>query len=122
MVNANVTVSISSENDLHLKNFVSEEYFAEEMAGYKFAIAYAIDKELKPIEIAGKRKTKYAIGNLDPNNELRDAVRYLHPDAPQESDKLVDFMQSLAEVGVRELAKINKENYGLDISELLNNK
>ncbi len=122
MGKTNVTVSLSSENDSHLNDFVASGYFSEAMDGYKFAIAYAIDKELSPIEIAGKRKTKYAIGNLDPVNELRDAVKFLHPKAPQESDKLVDFMQALAEAGIRDLAQINKENYGLDISELISNR
>ena len=122
MSKENSTVSLSFANDAHLKDFVEEDIFIDETAGYKFAIAYAIDNSLSPLSDTGKRKTKFAIGSLDPANELRDAVKFLHPDAPEESDKLLDFLQGLSEAGLSALAQIKKDTFDLDLSELLKNK
>ena len=121
MSKENSTVSLSSENSSHLKDFVNEGIFIDETAGYKFAIAYAIKHSLSPLS-KKEKKTKYAIGSLDPNNELRDAVKFLHPDAPEGNDKILDFLQGLSEAGMSALAKIKQDTFDLDLSELIKNK
>ena len=52
------------------------------MDGYRLAIALAVGLGREPnLTARGERKTMFAVGNLDPDNALREAIREIYPQA-----------------------------------------
>jgi hypothetical protein len=87
------------------------------MDGYRFAIAYALNKGIVPPDLSGEsRKTAFNIGSLDQKKEIYNAIISLTPDL---SPPVYKYAERLAEWGVNELVKIYEKNHRLDLAEII---
>jgi hypothetical protein len=112
-----ITVGLSAKNHEWLEKFKQEKIFLEMMDGYRFAIAYALNKGIVPPDLSGEsRKTAFNIGSLDQKKEIYNAIISLTPDL---TPPVYKYAERLAEWGVNELVKIYEKNHRLDLAEII---
>jgi len=76
------TIGITSGNELILARMVEAGHFASELDAAKFAMAYAISREM-PAGSTDGAATKWNVGSVDPDGSLRSLVEALFPAAPE---------------------------------------
>lgn len=75
-----VQVGVSQESREVLESLQSAGYIADLMDGFRLAIATAIGFGREPREnVDSDRKTTFAVGNLDPDSALREAIKEIYP-------------------------------------------
>jgi hypothetical protein len=85
-----------------LESLQEAGYISDFLDGYRLAIATAIGFGRKPRpDIDSDRKTMFAVGNLDPDSALREAIKEIYPDF---RDIPARAAEDLAEQGL-EIAK-----------------
>lgn len=109
------TIGLSKINKSYIQEFKDNNYFSELTDAYKFAIGYALKKEIDPPKSL-RSETIFAVGNLDNNKELYNLVLSLNPDVQRPVYK---YIEDLANWGAEELYRIYKENNELDIISLI---
>jgi hypothetical protein len=109
-----VNLSISDENHIWLKKFKDESIFLEMRDAYKFSVALAIARDLKPKDIS-KKETVFGIASIDPSKELYSCIEYLYPDKIQARYHL---LEQLADVGMSYLVEMYK-NGKLDLVKMI---
>jgi hypothetical protein len=110
------TIGLTIENHGMLTTFSDEKIFHEMMDGYRFAIAYALNKGIKPEKISGKKITTFNVGSLDPKKEIYFTIMALNPDIEK---PIYKYAERLAEAGMTELVKIYQANNRLDLSKII---
>ncbi|MGB7684383.1 MAG: hypothetical protein WBL45_01215 [Solirubrobacterales bacterium] len=74
-----VQVGVSQESREVLENLQAAGYIADLMDGFRLAIATAIGFGREPREnVDSDRKTTFAVGNLDPDSALREAIKEIY--------------------------------------------
>ena len=101
-----VNLGISEENHKWLKRFKEEHIFSEMRDAYKFAVAYAIAKDLNIKDITSK-ETVFGIATIDPTKELYFAISSLRP---MENEAKYHILEMLADAGMTELVKEYQQN------------
>lgn len=77
-----VQIGANSDSREVLELLRDAGHLAEFMDGYRLAIAIAIGFGRDPRRGTGKdRTTMFAVGNLDPDNALREAIKEIYPTA-----------------------------------------
>lgn len=77
-----VQIGASQESRDVLDRLRDAGHIGDLMDGYRLAIALAIGLGREPnLTVRGERKTMFAVGNLDPDNALREAIREIYPQA-----------------------------------------
>lgn len=75
-----VQVGASPASRAVLERLREQGHIEDMMDGYRLAIAVAIGFGREPrIGEKGDRKTMFAVGNLDPDSALREAIREINP-------------------------------------------
>lgn len=75
-----VQVGVSQESREVLESLQAAGYIADLMDGFRLAIATAIGFGREPREnVDTDRKTTFAVGNLDPDSALREAIKEIYP-------------------------------------------
>lgn len=75
-----VQVGVSQESREVLESLQGAGYIADLMDGFRLAIATAIGFGREPREnVDSDRKTTFAVGNLDPDSALREAIKEIYP-------------------------------------------
>lgn len=75
-----VQVGVSQESREVLESLQAAGYIADLMDGFRLAIATAIGFGREPREnVDSDRKTTFAVGNLDPDSALREAIKEIYP-------------------------------------------
>jgi hypothetical protein len=75
-----VQVGVSQESRNVLESLQEAGYIADLMDGFRLAIATAIGFGREPRErVDSDRKTTFAVGNLDPDSALREAIKEIYP-------------------------------------------
>lgn len=75
-----VQVGASQESREVLERLREAGYIADLMDGYRLAIATAIGFGREPrADVESDRKTMFAVGNLDPDSALREAIKEIYP-------------------------------------------
>ena len=110
------TIGLTQANHDILSKFKEDKIFHEMMDGYRFAIAYSINRDIAPSEISEKVITKFNVGSLDPKNEIYNAILALNPNIKMPVYK---YAELLAESGMTELAMMYKQNSRLDIAKIV---
>ena len=108
-------IGLSEEAHAILDRWKEGEHFYEQRDAYKFAVAYALSKNIIPPEI--KRKNMYGVSTIDPDKTLAIATRLLS-NVP-EDESVYKFIERLASWGICELDKQIQQAGGLDLSEIL---
>jgi len=112
-----ITIGLTLENHQWLERFKEEKIFEQMMDGYRFAIAYALNKGIQPLKISGERKKTFInLGSLDPKREIYNAIISLTPDL---EPPIYDYAERLAEVGMIELVNIYEKNQRLDLAKII---
>jgi len=112
-----ITVGLSSKNHEMLEKFKQEKIFLEMMDGYRFAIAYALNKGVVPPSLSGeKRTTAFNIGSLDQKKEIYNAIVALNPEI---NPPIYKYAERLAEWGMTELVKKYENDHRLDLVEII---
>jgi hypothetical protein len=97
------TVGLTSEGSLALKKIMSSNWFLDEKDAFKFAVAFAIARDLDETqEPAGSFTTIWNRGTLDPDDQLGSLVALLR--APKD---LWDSVRRLGDAGLRTMAEEN---------------
>jgi hypothetical protein len=106
-----VQIGASQESREVLETLKDAGHIADLMDGYRLAIALAIGFGREPSLAVRERKTMFAVGNLDPDNAIREAIREIYPQARTVPSRAAE---DLAEQGLA----IAKEKYlqGEDLS------
>jgi len=110
------TIGLTQANHDILSKFKEDKIFHEMMDGYRFAIAYSINRDIAPSEISEKVITTFNVGSLDPKNEIYNAILALNPNIKMPVYK---YAELLAESGMTELAIMYKQNSRLDIAKIV---
>ncbi len=110
------TIGLTQANHDILSKFKEDKIFHEMMDGYRFAIAYSINRDIAPSEISEKVITTFNVGSLDPKNEIYNAILALNPNIKMPVYK---YAELLAESGMTELAMMYKQNSRLDIAKIV---
>lgn len=77
-----VQIGASPESRDVLDRLRDAGHIGDLMDGYRLAIALAVGLGREPnLTVRGERKTMFAVGNLDPDNALREAIREIYPQA-----------------------------------------
>jgi hypothetical protein len=77
-----VQIGASQESRDVLDTLKDAGHIADFMDGYRLGIALAVGFGRKPnLAARGERKTMFAVGNLDPDNAIREAIREIYPQA-----------------------------------------
>ncbi len=77
-----VQIGASQQSRDVLDRLKDAGHIEDYMDGYRLAIALAIGFGREPaLAPRGERKTMFAVGNLDPDNALREAIREIYPQA-----------------------------------------
>lgn len=75
-----VQVGVSQGSREVLESLQAAGYIADLMDGFRLAIATAIGFGREPREsVDSDRKTTFAVGNLDPDSSLREAIKEIYP-------------------------------------------
>ncbi len=75
-----VQVGVSQGSREILESLQAAGYIADLMDGFRLAIATAIGFGREPREnVDSDRKTTFAVGNLDPDSALREAIKEIYP-------------------------------------------
>jgi hypothetical protein len=75
-----VQVGVSQESREVLERLQEAGYIADLMDGFRLAIATAIGFGREPrVRVDTERKTTFAVGNLDPDSALREAIKEIYP-------------------------------------------
>jgi hypothetical protein len=75
-----VQVGVSQGSREVLESLQEAGYIADLMDGFRLAIATAIGFGREPREnVDSDRKTTFAVGNLDPDSSLREAIKEIYP-------------------------------------------
>lgn len=108
-------IGLSEEAHSILEQWKEDEHFNEQRDAYKFAVAYALSKNVTPPEI--KRKNMYGVSTIDPDKTLAIATRLLSHISDDES--VYKYIERLASWGVCELDKQIQKSGELDLSAIL---
>lgn len=73
-------VGLSAEGRAILKDVESFGWFPSEMAIAHFAMAHAIRSGVGVGRVEGEVTTQWAIGNFDPDSDIRELLAVLYPD------------------------------------------
>jgi len=96
------TVGASTTSSDQLESMVKNKLVADQVDGYRLAIAVAIAlNKLPQLDRRTARTTKFAAGNLDPDQELKTVVAELYPDFRSTPYRA---LEDLAEQGLTELS------------------
>lgn len=96
----------SATSQSHLDEMQRQKLIGDQMDGYRLAVATAIAFGRKPRAKAdSSRTTKYAAGNLDPDQELKTVVSEIYPDFKATPYRAIE---DLAEQGL-EILKTQSE-------------
>jgi len=110
------TIGLTKENHEMLVKFKDEKIFHEMMDGYRFAIAYSLNKGIDPQKISGQKVTTFNVGSLDPKKEIANAIVVLNTDL---DIGVYKYAERLAESGMTELVKIYNNNNRLDLAKII---
>jgi hypothetical protein len=72
------TIGITSSNERILAELVAAGHFGSELEASKFAMAYAIERQI-PVGAAEGAATKWNIGTVDSDGSLKLVVEALYP-------------------------------------------
>ena len=84
--------------------------------GYRFAIAYALNKGIEPPEISSGKNTIWNVGSFDPKGEMYNSIVALNPDL---EPPIYKYAERLADWGMGELVKMYEKKNRLDLVEIL---
>ena len=110
------TIGLTKENHEMLVKFKDEKIFHEMMDGYRFAIAYSLNKAIDPPKISGQKITTFNVGSLDPKKEIATAIVALNANL---DIGVYKYAERLAESGMTELVKIYNHNNRLDLVKII---
>ena len=111
-----ITIGLTLENHQWLERFKEEKIFEQMMDGYRFAIAYALNKGIEPPEISSGKKTIWNVGTFDPKGEMYNSIVALNPDL---EPPIYKYAERLADWGMGELVKMYEKKNRLDLVEIL---
>jgi hypothetical protein len=86
------TIGIASSNERVLAELVSAGHFGSELEASKFAMAYAIKREV-PMGTAEGANTKWNVGTVDSDGSLKLVVEALYPSC-SEPYRLVEHLMN----------------------------
>ena len=112
-------IGLSAEGNSHIKHLQQEfQLFDDEQDAYRFAIAYAIAKNLNESDLpeVNDRKNKFGTGSIDKDGKIRDLIRIYMPD---HSLRPYAMAEILAEIGLFHLHAALDE--GKTLNEILEN-
>ncbi len=96
-------IGLSSTGKEVLREMETQGLFAQQMDGYRLAIAMAIANGLQPSQQrSDDRENMYNMGSIDPDSEIRLLLRQIYPHAANWPNRAAE---SLAEQGVELMAK-----------------
>jgi len=110
-------IGLSEEAHAILARWKEEEHFSEQRDAYKFAVAYALSKNITPPDI--HRKNMYGVSTIDPDGTLAIATRMLGGISKDES--VYRYIERLASWGVCELDKQIQGGGSIELSEIFGN-
>lgn len=118
MNDTNEPTNLGLSEDSHtLLKALHQERDLNQMADYyRFAVAYALSKNIKPPDMSGARQNIFSVSTIDPNRELYDAVVAFGIDI---TIPVYKEIERLADWGIRELFQSYKDGT-LDFQSLLN--
>jgi len=108
-------IGLGETNHQWLTRFKEDQIFSEMADAYRFAVAYALSKEINPPEIADKRRTIFGVATIDPNKEIYTVVTCLMPNL---NGSVYQMVERLADWGISDMAKLYSQGK-LDIASLV---
>ena len=109
-------VGVSATSQAQLDEMQRQKLIGDQMDGYRLAVATAIAFGRSPRASPGSsRTTKYAAGNLDPDQELKTVIAEIYPDSKRTPYRA---LEDLAEQGL-EILKAQTEGDAIWFGELV---
>ena len=94
------SVGLTPAAQRHVEDLIALGWFEDAQDLARFAMAYAIRRGVGAGAVEGQ-DTRWAIGNSDPDGEIQEVVRAVHPDNPTP----VRLIEHLTNEGLRLLAE-----------------
>jgi hypothetical protein len=92
-------------------------HIADLMDGYRLAISVAVGFGREPNLVSrGERRTMFAVGNLDPDNAIREAIREIYPQAVAKPSRAAE---DLAEQGLAIISEKYLQGEDLSFSDIV---
>lgn len=111
-----VQIGASPKSREVLEALKDHGHISDLMDGYRLAIALAIGFDRTPrSEVRGERKTMFAVGNLDPDGAIRQAIGEIYPATATTPSRAGE---DLAEQGLEIISK-SFEGEDISLAELL---
>jgi hypothetical protein len=111
-----VQIGASARSREVLDQLQEHGHISDLMDGYRLAIAVAIGFGRTPrVGVRGDRKTMFAVGNLDPDSAIREAIVEIYPAARATPSRAAE---DLAEQGL-EIISESFEGEDISLAELL---
>jgi hypothetical protein len=107
------TYGVSEEARKMLQELKEEKHIGQQADGYRLGVALALASGAEPQNIKNK-KTIANVGTLDPDRELRLAVELLSDREDIENE----YIEGLAEWGIRELHQLVQEHGQIPLEQL----
>lgn len=103
-----VQIGINEAAHYKLEQLCNDRIFAEMRDGYRFAVAYALSRQVDPPRAEGARKNVFSISTIDPDGLLKLAIDIIHPSkgeaAYKTAERLVDW-------GITEVDRLIREEF-----------
>jgi hypothetical protein len=110
-----VQVGASAASRQVLEELQAAGHIGDLIDGYRLAIAVAIGFGREPRSIRVERRTMFAVGNLDPDLALRQAISEIYPAVREHPSRAAE---DLAEQGL-EVIRESMQGEELSLSDLL---